>query len=114
MARKVDLKWYVLFHDFNTDKIVKYNVLEHCDYLVDSVKKAIKKKEVQTYNEFKDFISRKFKAQYWSRTEYELLVSGLVTRKEAEKIDIWYQLEMNLDNLCEYLIDKLKLNIEIK
>ena len=111
--KKPELKWYVMLHDFNKDKIVKYNVLEY-DYLIDSLKKAVKKKEITNYDELNEFVKRKLMAQFWSRTEYEILVSGLHTRVEPEKIDVWYQLEMNLDNLCEYLNDKLKLNIEIK
>lgn len=111
--KKVDLKWYVMIHDFNSDKIIKYNVLAY-DYLIDSLKKAIKKKEITTYNELKEFIKRKLMAQYWSRVEYEILVSGIHTRVEPQKIDVWYQLEMNLDNLVEYINDKLKLGIEIK
>ena len=111
--KKPELKWYVMLHDFNKDKIVKYNVLEY-DYLIDSLKKAVKKKEITKYDEMKEFVKTKLMAQFWSRTEYEILVSGLHKRVEPEKIDVWYQLEMNLDNLCEYLNDKLKLNIEIK
>ena len=111
--KKVDLKWYVMLHDFNKDKIVKYNVLEY-DYLIDSLKKAVKKKEITKYDELKEFVKRKLMAQFWSRAEYEILVSGLHTRVEPEKIDVWYQIEMNLDNLLEYLINKMNLNIEMK
>ena len=111
--KKPDLKWYVMIHDFNADKIVKYNVLEY-DYLIDSLKKAIKKKEITKYDELKEFVKRILMAQFWSRTEYEILVSGLHTRVEPQKIDVWYQIEMNLDNLLWYLIEKLKLDIKIK
>lgn len=111
--KKPDLKWYVMIHDFNVDKIVKYNILEY-DYLIDSLKKAIKKKEITKYDELKEFVKRILMAQFWSRTEYEILVSGLHTRVEPQKIDVWYQIEMNLDNLLWYLIEKLKLDIKIK
>ena len=110
--KKVELKWNVLMHDFNSDKIVYYNVLND-EYLIDSLKKSIKKGEVVSYTDVKDFLSGKFKARYWSRAEYEILVSGLI-KSEPEKIDIWYQLEMNIDNITEYMINKLKLKIDIK
>ena len=110
--KNVDLQWNVLFHDFNSDKIVKYNVLKDNTYLIDSIKKAIKKNEVTNFTELKELVTHKLRATYWSRAEYEILVSGLFTRKEPTKIDIWYQLEMNLDNLVEYLINKLKLDIK--
>ena len=111
--KKPILEWNVLLHDFNSSKIRKYNVLND-DYIINSIKKAIKKQEIKNYAEFKEFIARKFMAQYWSRTEYEILVSGLFDIDKAEKIDVWYQIEMNLDNIAEYMINKLKLKIEVK
>ena len=42
--KKVELSWNVMLHDFNADKIVKYDVLKNNDYLVDRIKKAIKSK----------------------------------------------------------------------
>lgn len=112
--KKVELSWNVMLHDFNADKIVKYDVLKNNDYLVDRIKKAIKKGEITKYDELKELVTHILRATYWSRTEYEIMVSGIHTRREPEKLDAWFQLEMNLDNLCEYLNDKLKLNIEIK
>ena len=53
-------------------------------------------------------------AQYWSRAEYEIMVSGLFDTDKPEKIDVWYQIEMNLDNIAEYLITKLKLDLKIE
>ena len=110
--KKVELSWKVMLHDFNSDKIVSYDVLKNNDYLVDRIKKAIKKGEITKYDELKELVKRILKATYWSRTEYEILVSGIHTRRtEPEKIDVWFQLEMNLDNIVEYLINKLKLEI---
>lgn len=105
---KNKLEWYVMLHDFNNDKIIKYNVLDD-SYIIDSIKKAVKKKEITTYDDLKEFTKRKLMAQYWSRTEYEILVSGMFTKSEPKKIDAWYQIEMNLDRLIEYLIKELNL-----
>ena len=44
---------------------------------------------------------------YMSRAEYEILVSGLFDKDDAEKIDVWYQLEMNIDAIVEYIIGNL-------
>lgn len=109
--KKVKLSWNVMLHDFNADKIVKYDVLKNNDYLVDRIKKAIKKGEITKYDELKELVTHILRATYWSRTEYEIMVSGIHTRREPEKLDAWFQLEMNLDNIIEYLINKLKLDI---
>ena len=109
--KKSELQWNVMIHDFNSNNIRSYNVLND-SYIIDSLKNAIKKGEVTSFNDVKNFLSGKFKAQYWSRTEYEMLVSGLFDKSEAKKIDVWYQLEMNIDNITEYVINKLNLKIK--
>ena len=108
---KVKLEWNVLMHDFSVDKIIKYNVLDDT-YIIDSIKKAVRKKDITTFNELKEFLCKKFRARYWSRTEYEILVSGLFNKDKVYKIDAWYQIEMNLDNITEYVINKLKLDVK--
>ena len=108
----VKLSWKVLNHDFNSDKIVDYDIFWNGS--AEEIAKRIKREKIDSYDKFKESMRTFFMRDFWSRTEYEILVSGLHTRVEPEKIDVWYQLEMNLDNLCEYLNDKLKLNIEIK
>lgn len=111
-VKDYNLKWYVLLHDFNNDRIVKYNILENNKDLIDEIVKSVKNKKITNYNDLKEMVTRKLKSIYWSRTEYEILVSGLFSKNEPEKIDVWYQLELNLDNLIEYLISKLNLNIK--
>ena len=47
---------------------------------------------------------------YWSKSECEIQVAGLLAEKEEEfkKIDIWYQLEPNLDIITDYIIKTLR------
>ena len=47
---------------------------------------------------------------YWSKSEWEILVSDLhlhTPKHKIEKIDIYYQLEPNLDRITEYMINNL-------
>lgn len=85
--KNVNLKWYVLNHDFSLDKIIDYNIL--WDSLPEEISKEIKKKKINSKEELKSYLDRKFMYQYWSRAECEILVSGLHTRVEPEKIDIY-------------------------
>ena len=46
---------------------------------------------------------------YWSRTEYEISMGPLWPNKledlkEFEKIDVYRQIKMNLDNICKYIV----------
>ena len=99
-VKKINLKWYVLKYDPNLNQIINYNVMIG---LAEILHKKIKKKEVYDKNSLKEFLKREFMYRYWSKCEYEILVSGLLNKSEKEKIDIWRQLEMNLDNIVEHV-----------
>lgn len=99
------LEWYVLRDDFNNREVKHYNALSGWE---ENIKKA--RKKVKTREEFKNWLKREFMYYYWSKAECEIQVAGLFARdeKEFKKIDIWYQLEPNLDIIVDYIIDKLK------
>jgi hypothetical protein len=40
---------------------------------------------------------------YWSKCEAEMFVSGFGRNDEPEKVDIWQQIEMNLDRIVDYV-----------
>lgn len=100
------LEWKVLNYDFNKDKIIEYNVFNK--EFENDIKEAVKDKRILKYEELKAYIKKNFQYQYWSKAEYEILVSGLFS-DNIEKIDIYRQLEMNLDTITEYVNTKLKL-----
>jgi len=103
------LEWYAIMHDFNEDKLVYINVLGVID---EKVKRKLKK--MTTYEEIKKQIGIELMYRYLSRAEYEILVTDLFYNPEKGKqfkIDIWYQLEPNLDRITEYVINELNLKV---
>ena len=109
--KKSNLEWYVLRYDFNEKQIVNYNVMTG---IAELVCKKVRSGDIYNKETLKEFLKREFMHDYWSRAEYEILVSylGSVTTENAEKVDVWRQLEMNLDRIVEYVNTKcdLKLN----
>lgn len=107
--KKPDLKWNVLFEDSNTRQIRTYNVLAGSFY--DNLRKAIKKYKIKNRSQLKEYLTGEFMYHYWCKSEFEIAVGGLFVKdiSELEKIDVWYQLEMNLDNIVDYLISKMNL-----
>lgn len=99
------LKWYVLKENSATRKVEPYNVLANWD---DTLKKL--RKKCKTKDEFKALLKREFMYYYWSKAECEILVCGLFNNSEEhiQKIDIWSQLEPNLDIITDYIISTLK------
>lgn len=99
------LKWYVLHQSFNKEEIEPYNVLQGWE---ERIRKA--RKKVKTKTEFKEWLKKEFMYYYWSRSEYEIVVGGLFSKypKEFKKVDIWSQIEPNLDIITDYIIKEMK------
>lgn len=106
------LVWNVLLHDFNSDKIITYNVFS--DEFKENLYKEYRKKKINNKLELKEYIKSKMMYRYWSRCEYEIAVGGIHSKhpENFEKIDVYYQLEMNLDHIVDYINDYLEMNLD--
>ena len=90
----------VIFYDFNSKKFVPYDVIPH---LVDRYKTAEKKPG--TFDEFKEFIKNESLYQWWSRCEYEIVLQSWPNGDLEKKIDIHWQVMMNIDLITELLME---------
>ncbi len=108
--KKAKLEWNVLLHDFNRDEIRNYNIFGSKS--PEEIANRIKKNKIITYEDFKESMKRNFMAQYWSRSEYEIIVSGFSQNAKQYKIDVWRQIEMNLDRILEYIINEMKIEFK--
>lgn len=109
-VKNVNLEWKVLRHDSSSNEIKEYNVFRS-DFIV-KLHKEVLKKNVTNYEQLKEFINKDFMYYYWSKSECEILVGGLLIKdmeKDLTKIDIYTQLKMNLDRITEYVNKKLNL-----
>lgn len=103
------LEWYVLNWDFNQKRVIKYNIL-YQDY-IDRLYMAYKKKEIITKEQLKDFTLR-YCFTYRSRVEYEIMVGDVFSKEdELEKIDAYYQIEMNIDRIVDYVNKELDMQL---
>lgn len=64
------LKWYVKDYNCNARKIEDYDILK---YREDCIKKM--KKKCKTKNEFVEELRKELMYHYWSKAEYELIVT---------------------------------------
>lgn len=109
-------KFNVLRWDFNTDKLTYYDVLP---YFIDRYKENLnfsKKhkdnlsefwKVPKTLEDFKEFIERNSKYQFWGRCEYEMICHGWPVRENDYKLDVHEQIMMNIDIIAEILYNEL-------
>lgn len=111
--KNVKLEWYAFRYNWNEHKLEFINVLSGWE---EDIAKKIKKgakdtyKPVTGYISFKDYIKGELMYYYWSKSEHEVIIADLIDNKEEakwEKHDIWWQLEPNLDRICEYIIREM-------
>lgn len=95
----------VIIEDMNSGEFEPYDIMP---YLMDCYKKA--KKKPETYGEFYDFIKAESMYQWWSRCEYELILTGWPNEKHQEKWDIHKQVMMNIDIIIDVLIENINCN----
>lgn len=118
--------YFVLLRDFNSNKTVKHNIMP---YILQTYKECEEKKFWWMFDDpkiapiakedFKYFVERVCKRMYWSRCEYEwLMISwppGKIDTLEqcqkiinsSTKIDVWDQIEMNLDIVTDVFIENI-------
>ena len=65
-----------------------------------------------TKNDLKELLDRKFKYYFWCKTECEMLIGDLFykTEQDFKKVDLYKQIEINLNLIVDYVWNSLKLD----
>ena len=121
-------KFNVIVYNINNNKFESYDVIPH---LVSQYKK--RENKPKTFDEFKEFVKNESLYQWWSRCEYEIILSPWPYTsspserydkkgeddieawkehwkkhlKECEKIDVHYQVMMNLDVITNLVMESV-------
>lgn len=107
-VKNVNLEWYVLRWDFNEKTVVNHNILQ---WRKEDIANEVRKGSIHNKSILKEYLKTVFIYDYWSKTECEMIVSDL-HKDVGEKIDIWRQIEPNLNNIVEYVNMKMDLNFK--
>ena len=107
--KNVKLEYYVIRVDSSTDKLKRYNIFY--DGFIEELAKRMKRDNIDNREKLKDYLKRWAMYNYWSRCECEIVVGSLFKHSEEDlkKIDMWYQIEKNLDMITDYIINKCKI-----
>ena len=92
----------IIVEDINSRQFVSYDVIP---YLVDRYKEA--KTKPKTFEEFKVFVKKESMYQWWSRCEYEVILKSWPTGNIEKKIDVHWQVMMNIDIIAEILMEEV-------
>lgn len=121
------VSYFVLLHDFNTNKVEKHDIMP---YLIDTYNECKNSKwwcccedefkAPETKEEFICFVKQTCRYRYWSRCQYEFQIIPWPPGKtetlqdckkiinQAIKIDAWDQIEPNLEILTAVFMANIK------
>lgn len=107
--KNINLEWNVLLFDWNKKTTINYNIFSF--RFIELVNEKLNKNELQNIDELKQLILNWSRRKYWCKSEYEILVGDLSIRdvRSLEKIDVFRQIEMNIDRIVEYINKELNL-----
>ena len=101
-AKKLDLTWNVLIYDFNTLQPKTYNIFDNRDIYEDTIKLL---SICTSREEFKEEFRKILQCQFWSRCEYEMILSSWPEseRDKKYKLDVYEQCMLNFNRLVDYV-----------
>lgn len=108
----------VIIHNFNTGKFEKYDILAYLSAAWDqcaqkhswvySVDYDIQVAEKPEDVDIAHWVDSELRHQFWSRCQYEMVLSGWPDTNKTAKVDIYWQCEMNMDLIVELFKENLK------
>jgi hypothetical protein len=105
MKKRTITPFYVINENINAKEFDKYDVMP---YLISCYNEAKRKKtNPTTFDEFKEFVKSNSMYMYWSRCQWELLLVDFPCEKIKRKIDVHFQIMMNIDVIVGILMDNV-------
>lgn len=102
MIKKQHIPFYVINENVNAQKFEPYDVMP---YLIECYKKVKRRKNhPTTFDEFKKFVKDESMYMYCSRCQWELLLVDFPCEKIKRKIDVHFQIMMNIDIVTKVLM----------
>lgn len=83
--------WNVYCEDWNNKEIVKFNIFDHAGFYDDVCKAA---KKCETKEEFANEVKQSLMYYFWSRAEYEIVLTSLtcnIDKKELDRLNTEYE-----------------------
>lgn len=100
---KKKLEWYVYADSINRKTFEYFNVFDHYRFSEDTKRNFKKNKD--NFEEFKERLRGDLMYYFWSKSEWELILSSWVGRSEEKKIDVFDQIKPNLEIFTKYVWD---------
>lgn len=100
-------KFNVLYWNFNDSQPSTYDVLPYFRREYEEAKPTLRPKSKE---EWENFVRGRGTYMYWARAEYEVIILQWPPTDKSYKLDIWQQIEANLDLIVEILMQEYESN----
>lgn len=99
------MKWNVYYYNINKRRIETYNIFDHSGftyYIRQAAKEAIKTEDIEL---FTDKLKRELQYYFWSKAEWEVIISPWLGLRDSEeiKIDVYDQIMLNWNVFARYV-----------
>lgn len=102
------MAWYILWYNPNLKQIELRNVFNLSVKFNQELQTLSKVKDTITFEEFSNQLRSAAKYCFWSKCEYEILVSPWASKGEDKKIDVYYQLALNWPQFAQYTFSNIE------
>lgn len=99
------IPFYCIHQEFNSRRFEPYDVIP---YFLNEWKETKKAKRPTKLTELKEWLRHRAQYMYWSRCEYEVILTGWPNVGNQKKIDIYDQIVMNLPLVVEVFCKNIK------
>lgn len=113
MSNNIKLEWNVFKYNFYTKRIETFNIFAHYWFLKDCFKAY--KNSNGDFNEFQKSIKQNLMYYFWSKFEYEIVISQFTSGDPVKKkIDVFEQVMLNYDVFVNRLFADLEYIVDVK
>ena len=88
----------------NHGKFEAYDIIPYLKRVYEADKRKL---NLKTKEDFKNFIIREAKYQWWSRCEYEIILVDWPGQRNEKKIDVYWQIMLNIDLITEIFMKEI-------
>lgn len=108
MTNKKHVPFFVMNEDQEKKKFYKFDIMPRLESQYKSVRAIDRPRK---FGECKAFIERISMKEFWLRREYEVVLSPLTGSTPTKKIDVHYQILMNLDVITSLFMQNVGLRV---
>lgn len=97
------IPYNVITFEVNRRKFKRYDVMS---YFIRAYENA--RKKPKTDEEIKNFVIKEARYMFWARCGWEIIISDWPSQQTSSKIDVYYQIESNIDLVVRAFKENIK------